>query len=106
MVVYHKDIAAKPAGEGVTRRVLAHCEKLMPCELHMAKGALIPEHAHVHEQVSYIVSGSCRFTVGDEANVVNAGDSVYMPSNVPHRVEVLEDAVVIDMFTPMREDFV
>ena len=106
MFVFNKNIAEKEAGNGITRKVLSYSETLMVCELHLEKGAIVEAHVHPHEQSTYIVSGRCYFTIGDEANEVSVGDSVLMPSDVPHKVEALENSVVIDVFTPARSNFI
>ena len=63
------------------------------------------DHAHPHEQITYIISGRCRYTVGAETKEVGTGDSVLIPGNVPHSIAVLETMKVIDAFAPAREDF-
>ena len=90
---------------GVVRRVMNHGEKTMLVELHLARGAVVPEHTHPHEQIGYLASGKLEFRVGDETRVIEAGDSWLAPGSVPHFVRVLEDAVAIDIFSPIREDF-
>lgn len=105
MFTYNLDTAAVPAGEGVTRKVLSHSENLMICEITLEKGSVIAAHAHPHEQITYIISGKCRYTVGEETREVGAGDSVLIPGNVSHSIVILEDMKVIDVFSPAREDF-
>lgn len=105
MFTYNLDTAAVPAGEGVKRKVLSHSDNLMICEITLAKGSIIPAHAHPHEQITYIISGKCRYTVGEETREVGAGDSVLIPGNVSHSIVILEDMKVIDAFSPAREDF-
>lgn len=105
MFTYNLDTAAVPAGEGVTRKVLSHSENLMICEITLEKGSVIAAHAHPHEQITYIISGKCRYTVGEETREVGAGDSVLIPGNVSHSIVILEDMKVIDVFFPAREDF-
>ncbi|MEW9124199.1 MAG: cupin domain-containing protein [Thermotaleaceae bacterium] len=100
-----EEARVKQPGEGVTLKVLASGGSLMLTEVTFEKDKSMPAHAHVHEQVSYIVKGSFEFTIGDETKVVKAGDSVYIPSNIPHCVKALEDSIVVDGFTPQREDF-
>lgn len=73
--------------------------------IHLAEGAVVPRHAHHNEQVATVLSGRLRFAVGDEEAVVGPGESVVLPPDVPHEVEALEDAVVIDVFSPRREDW-
>lgn len=102
---YGKDSPAGPAGEGVTRKVLAHSENLMVCELHFNKGAIGALHSHPHEQISYIISGKFEFTIGGVKYVVSAGDTVYKQPNIVHGAVCLEEGVMLDIFTPARKDF-
>ena len=106
MFVYRDNVSAMPCEPGVSRRVLAYNEQVMMCEITFEKGAKGNPHTHPHTQVTYIVKGSFAFTVGDETKVVNAGDSVLMPSGVLHGCECLEAGVLCDVFTPMRQDFI
>ena len=62
-------------------------------------------HHHEHLQITYVAEGSFEFTIGGETKVVKKGDSVYMPSNVEHGVTALEDGKLVDVFNPMRQDF-
>lgn len=105
MFTYNHTIPAFPAGEGVSRKVLSHSKGIMVCEITLEQGAVIASHAHPHEQITYIISGKCRYTVGEETKEVGAGDSVLIPGNVPHSIVILETMKVIDAFTPAREDF-
>ena len=105
MFKFNRDVEAVQALPGIKRKTLNHSEQMMLCEFHLDKGALLPNHTHPHEQMSYIVSGRFRYTVGDETREVGPGDTALVPSNVPHSVEVLEDTVAIDVFVPIREDY-
>lgn len=87
-------------------RQMLHTGRLTVARIHLAAGAVVPSHHHENEQVANVVSGRLRFVVGDEEAVVGAGDSVSIPPNVPHEVEALEDTLVIDVFSPVREDWV
>jgi quercetin dioxygenase-like cupin family protein len=69
------------------------------------KGALAARHSHPHEQIVMMESGRLRFAVGDEEKTLRMGDIVVVPPSVPHEAEALEDTVVIDIFSPPREDF-
>lgn len=104
--VFGKERKITQAGEGVERKVLGYSENMMICEIKMKKGAVIPSHAHPHEQCSTIVSGRVIYTVGAEKKEVQGGDSVMIPADVPHDIVALEDTLVIDGFAPMREDFI
>jgi unsaturated pyranuronate lyase len=78
---------------------------LTVARLTLRAGSTVPSHHHPNEQVANIVAGRLRFVVGDEERVVGAGESVIVPPGVPHEVEVLEDAVVFDVFAPPRADW-
>ena len=104
--VFGKDMAVTPAGEGVTRKVLGYSENMMVCEIRLEKGAVIPSHAHPHEQCSTMVYGKCMYRVGEDVREVGTGDSVMIAPDVLHDIVALEDCLVIDVFSPMREDFV
>lgn len=106
MFVYQHDITATPCEPGVSRRVLSYNEQVMMCQITFEKGAKGNSHSHTHTQVTYVVSGSFAFTVDGETRVVNAGDTVLMPSGAPHGCECLEAGVLCDVFTPMRRDFI
>lgn len=85
---------------------MLHTDRMTVARIYLAAGALVPRHRHENEQVANLVSGRARFVVGDDEAVVGAGDSVTIPPNVPHEVEALEDSLVIDVFAPVREDWV
>jgi quercetin dioxygenase-like cupin family protein len=69
------------------------------------KGALAARHSHPHEQIVVMVRGRLRLVVGDDETVMGPDDIVVIPPQVPHAAEALEDTVVIDIFSPPREDF-
>jgi quercetin dioxygenase-like cupin family protein len=71
----------------------------------LATGAVVPEHHHDNEQIANVLSGRLRFVIGDEEREVMAGESVLIPGGVPHRVEALDESVVLDVFAPRREDW-
>ncbi len=78
---------------------------MMIVEVHFKAGAEGPLHEHFHEQVSYCVSGKLEFTVDGETCMIGAGDSIYMPPDSLHGAKIIEDTVLLDIFTPQREDF-
>jgi quercetin dioxygenase-like cupin family protein len=65
----------------------------------------VPEHSHVSEQISYIVEGALRFTVGSEDVVIRSGQVLIIPPNVPHSAYALEDTMDMDLFSPIRQDW-
>jgi quercetin dioxygenase-like cupin family protein len=91
---------------GVKRRIIADGERLMLVEVHFEPNSAVAMHFHVHEQVAYIQSGRMRFVVDGKRLEVGAGETVHLPSNVPHSAESLDEpCVIIDTFSPPREDF-
>lgn len=105
MFGYNKDAVPTPCEPGVTRRILTYSDKLMMCEIHFEKGAKGNFHSHVHEQITYIARGAFSFTIDGETKTVREGDSVYMPSGAEHGVTCLEEGILVDVFTPKRDDF-
>jgi quercetin dioxygenase-like cupin family protein len=90
---------------GVRLKTLVHGERTILTEVRFAGGAVVPVHAHPHEQTGYVVAGALRFTVDGEERVVRPGDSWNLPSAVPHGAVALEDSVVVEVFSPPREDY-
>ena len=88
----------------VTRKAI-HTAAMTIARLHIKKGGVVPEHKHVHEQVAHVEKGALKFNVAGVEHVIRAGQSLVLPSLVPHAVEALEDTDVLDTFTPVREDW-
>ena len=107
MYVENKNVPLTYLGGGVVRKVLAYSENLMNVELKFVKGAIGAKHSHPHEQIGYIISGSLLFQEeGKEDKVLVTGDSYYVEPDVVHGVVALEETMLLDIFTPMRKDFV
>ena len=87
-------------------RQLLNTETMTIGRILLAAGAVVPSHHHVHEQVANVLEGRLQFVVGDDERVVSAGESVFIPSEVPHSVEALDDSVLLDVFSPRREDWI
>jgi quercetin dioxygenase-like cupin family protein len=105
MFAFSKQIEGRSAGEGMSRKVLGNGGSMMMVEVTFLKGAQGAPHRHIHEQVSYIAAGSFEFSIEGEAHVVRQGDGIYIPANAEHSCRALEDSVIVDVFTPQREDF-
>jgi unsaturated pyranuronate lyase len=90
---------------GVTIHTCA-CDKMMLSYVELQPGAVVEEHSHPHEQVGYLLEGRARFTIGGEEKVLVKGDRWRIPGGVKHRVVALEEgAKALDIFCPIREDY-
>ncbi len=94
-----------PVDPGVRRQILGYDEGLMMCRVWFDLGAVGAVHAHPHSQVTFVEQGRFRFRVGDEERVVGPGDCVLIPSGALHGAVCLEAGILIDTFSPAREDF-
>ena len=89
-------------------RKLITGDRMMLAQVFLKKGCIVPRHQHHNEQLTYILEGCLRFWIGeDESHVqeVRAGEVLYIPSNVWHKAEALEDTLDVDVFSPPREDW-
>jgi quercetin dioxygenase-like cupin family protein len=89
---------------GIELRVISHGEHTLMAAFRLAAGHELPAHRHPHEQTGYLVSGRIRLRIGGEAYDVLPGDSWCVAGNVEHGATILEDAVAIEVFSPVRED--
>ena len=89
---------------GVKRMTAAVGEKMMQVIVKFDAGAKVPQHAHVHEQIAAVLSGKLRLIIEGTPHDLSAGDSVALGSNVPHAAEALEECLVLDTFSPPRQD--
>lgn len=90
---------------GIRRKTLSHGARTLMAEFHLQAGYPLPVHEHPQEQTGYLVSGRLRLTIGAETHDVGPGGSWSIPGGVPHGAEVLEDAVAVEVFAPVREDY-
>ena len=90
---------------GIRIKTLAYGDKSLLSEFRMKQDSQLPAHAHPQEQTGYLISGRIRLFVGDEAYEVEPGDSWSVPGGVTHRAEILADALAIEVFSPVREDY-
>jgi quercetin dioxygenase-like cupin family protein len=95
----------REAMKGVSLKTLTYGEKTLLAEFLLTGGEILPTHAHPHEQIGYLVSGSLLLDIGGESFEVKPGDSWCIPGNVPHGAKILADSVAIEVFSPVREDF-
>lgn len=99
------DIAWEVVGEGVKRKIMGYDDKIMLVKVHFDKGGVGVMHEHYHSQVTYVESGTFELTIGDETRTMKAGDSFYIPPHVMHGAICVDSGVLIDVFSPIREDF-
>ncbi|SFE37055.1 cupin domain-containing protein [Thermophagus xiamenensis] len=105
MFFKYKDIPVEPLGKGVSRRILGHDTDIMMVQVNFEKGAIGEAHRHPHRQTSYVVSGVFEVTIGDETQILEAGDAFYVEPDQLHGVVCLEKGTLVDVFNPAREDF-
>lgn len=92
-------------GGGVNRQIMGFNDSLMLVRVRFAENAVGYTHAHPHSQVAYVESGVFEFTVGDETRTLKAGDCAYIPPEVEHGAVCKQSGVLLDIFSPVREDF-
>jgi quercetin dioxygenase-like cupin family protein len=86
-------------------------ERMMLAQVYLDKGAIVPWHSHENEQLTWVLEGALRFWLGEEGTpgmkemIIGAGDVLFIPSNVPHKAEALEDTLDVDVFSPPRQDW-
>ncbi len=95
----------KEVWPGITRKIIGFDNKLMLVKVEFIKGTQAPPHDHPHSQCSYIQSGIFEVNIGSETKKLGPGDGFNVPSGVRHSVTALEAGVIIDAFSPHREDF-
>ena len=90
---------------GIDQRTLVYGNKTLLAEFRMTKGAVLPKHSHPYEQTGYLVSGHIILSAGAELCDCRPGDSWCIPMNVEHSAEIMEDSIVVEIFSPVREDY-
>ena len=103
--LHTKDIDWEEVGEGVKRKIMGYDDKIMLVHVAFEKGGIGPMHQHPHSQVTYVNSGIFEVTIDGETHVLQGGDSFYIPTNALHGAICKEAGELIDVFSPIREDF-
>jgi quercetin dioxygenase-like cupin family protein len=98
------EIALEKITEMISQKIVAG-EREMLAQIYLKRGALVPMHAHESEQMTYVLQGALRFLVGGEEVVVREGEVLHIPSHVPHQAEALDDTLELDVFSPIRRDW-
>jgi quercetin dioxygenase-like cupin family protein len=105
VVVQHKEGIMSEPEAGLKRRVLAYNEKLFLAEHEMAKGWVGALHSHPHDQIVYVVHGHLKVSCQGETFEIRTGDTFVVRGGVVHGASALADSLVVDVFTPWREDY-
>lgn len=91
--------------KGITRQIMGYDGQLMLVKVKFEKGAIGYVHEHFHSQSTYVVSGKFEVMIKNEKRILVAGDGFYIEPDAPHGAVCLEDGILIDVFSPMRQDF-
>ena len=92
-------------GNGVRRQVMGYNDNIMMVKVDLKKDAKASLHHHRHSQTTYVVSGVFELTIGNETRIIKPGDGFLAPPDVEHGVQCIEDGILVDAFSPVREDF-
>jgi quercetin dioxygenase-like cupin family protein len=99
------ELALDKATELVSRKIVRG-ERQILAQVYLKRGALTPLHRHDSEQMTYVLQGALRCLVGGEEVVVREGEVLHIPSGAPHQAEALEDTFELDVFSPIRREWI
>ena len=105
-----EDIPRETVTDRIARRLFTG-ERMMLAQVYLDEGAIVPWHSHENEQLTWVLEGTLKFWIGEEGSpdvrevVIEAGDVLFIPSNVPHKAEALADTLDVDIFSPPRQDW-
>lgn len=100
-----KNLITEVAGEGIKRQIMGYDENIMLVKVEFEAGGIGDIHSHPHVQTTYVVSGKFEINIDGEKQILEAGDGFFVPSNISHGAVCLEAGLLIDVFNPMRQDF-
>lgn len=106
VLVADDDLPWETVDEKIKRKIMSYTNELMLVKVAFKQGGIGTIHQHPHLQISYVASGVFEVTIGDQTRNLKEGDVYFVPSNVLHGAVCLEEGLLIDVFNPMREDFV
>jgi len=99
------EISWEDLGNGIKRQCYGYDERVMLVKVKFEAGAIGQLHEHHHTQVTYVESGAFEMTIGNEKKIIKKGDGYYVPPHEIHGCVCLEPGMLIDVFSPYREDF-
>lgn len=101
----HSDSGFSEVLPGISIKTICHGRSTLMSEFRLKAGALLAEHSHPNEQIGYLVRGRMKLHIGQSARELLPGDSWCVAGGVPHRAEIFADSVAIEIFSPLREDY-
>jgi quercetin dioxygenase-like cupin family protein len=99
------EIALEKITEMMSQKIVVG-DREMLAQTYLKRGAMVPRHAHESEQMTYVLQGALRFVVGDEEIIVREGEVLHIPAWTPHQAEALEDTFELDVFSPIRSEWI
>ena len=99
------EIALEKVTEMISRKIVTG-EREMLAQIYLKKGAVVPMHNHESEQMTYVLQGALKFLIAGEEITVREGEVLHIPSRIPHQAEALDDTFELDVFSPIRQDWV
>ena len=99
------DVVLENVREGISRKYIAG-DREMVAQITLKRGAIVPEHSHESEQLTYVLTGALKFTLDGRDITVRPGEVLRIPSWMPHSAEALEDTFELDLFSPIRQDWI
>jgi unsaturated pyranuronate lyase len=105
--VHHSwsDVPSEQINSSIARRFIS-ADRVTIGRFELKSGGVVPQHSHEAEQISMVISGALKFRIDGREIVVRSGEVMQIPGNVAHEVEVLEDTLVVDVFSPVRQDWI
>jgi quercetin dioxygenase-like cupin family protein len=99
------EVVLETVRDGITRKFIAG-DREMVAQIHLKRGATVPTHSHESEQLTYVITGVLKFTLGGQDISVGPGELLRIPSWMPHSAVAIEDTFELDLFSPIRQDWI
>jgi quercetin dioxygenase-like cupin family protein len=99
------DVPSEQINESIARRFITG-DSVTVGRFELKRGGVVPVHSHANEQISMVISGALRFRIDGRETLVKAGEVMQIAGHVAHEVEVVEDTIVVDVFSPVRQDWI